>query len=589
VSVTVTQTVVGRQITELPLPWRDSTNLALLFPGANTTGAVRSTTFLGLASSAVNIMVDGVNTQEQYYKNYSDYFGFVSARLDAIEEATVTTAATTADSAGQGAVQLKFVTRQGGKGNLGPPYFDPTPKFPFIATQTDSVSIYGPEMKIPYVQSWNFGIQRELGKNMALEVRYVGNLSLQALTSFSLNELNYQSNGFFDEFKLAVANLQANMAAGRGNSFKYFGPGTNTSPLPVTLAYFTGAPASQAGDASKYTGSNWTNTTFVNRLAVTNPDPASFASSLFSDPTRRSNALAGGVAANYFVANPGLSGVTYRGNGGGNSHYDSAVVELRRRMANGLMLQTSYTFAKGWTTSTISLRRPRMNPANTGVVDHTLRANWIYELPFGGGKSLSTPFKITNKIIDNWELNGVLRWQTGAMFNLGNVRLVGMTRDELQQALQLRSDATKPILYLLPQDIIDNTIKANNTSATSTTGFSSLGAPSGRYIAPANSTGCTELYTGDCGGSNVILRGKPFTRVDLSLIKRNRITENVNFELRAEILNAFNFANFTTNSLSQNGGMSTQTWAQVTSAYRDIANANETGGRMIQIVLRLNF
>ena len=104
-TATVTQTIVGRQITELPLPWRDATNLALLFPGANTTGNVRSTTFLGLASSAVNISVDGVNTQEQYYKNYSDFFGFVSARVDAIEEATVTTAATTADSAGQGAVQ----------------------------------------------------------------------------------------------------------------------------------------------------------------------------------------------------------------------------------------------------------------------------------------------------------------------------------------------------------------------------------------------------------------------------------------------------------------------------------------------------
>ncbi len=62
-----------------------------------------------------------------------------------------------------------------------------------------------------------------------------------------------------------------------------------------------------------------------------------------------------------------------------------------------------------------------------------------------------------------------------------------------------------------------------------------------------------------------------------------------NFELRAEFLNAFNFINFTTNSLSQNGGMSSVNWAQVTSAYRDIVNTNETGGRMVQIVLRLNF
>jgi hypothetical protein len=40
-------------------------------------------------------------------------------------------------------------------------------------------------------------------------VRYVGNISLQALTSFSLNEVNWQNNGLFEEFKLAMANLQA--------------------------------------------------------------------------------------------------------------------------------------------------------------------------------------------------------------------------------------------------------------------------------------------------------------------------------------------------------------------------------------------
>lgn len=474
---------------------------------------------------------------------------------------------------------------------LGPPAFKTDPTYPFIGAPTDGVSIYGPEMKIPYVQSWNFGIQRELGRDMALEVRYVGNISLQAITDFQLNEVNWQNNGFFDEFKLAMANFQANVAANRGNTFKYFGPGTNTSPLPIMLAYLNGVSASQSGDFNKYSGSNWTNASlFVNYLGATNPNPSTFASNLFSDPTRRANALTAGLPVNFFVVNPGLlGGVSYRGNGGGNSHYDSAVVELRRRMANGLMLQSSYTFARGWTASNISLRRQRANIANTGVVEHTFRMNWIYELPFGAGKPVSTSWKAINKVIDNWEINGVARLQSGPLFNLGNVRLVGMTRDDLQQALQLRSDPAKPILYMLPQDIIDNTIKANNTSATSSTGYGSLGVPVGRYIAPANGPGCIEFFTGDCGGTAVILRGRPFTRVDLSLIKRNKITESVNFEIRAEMLNAFNFANFTTNSLSQNGGMSTNNWAQVTSAYRDIANANETGGRMIQIVLRLNF
>jgi hypothetical protein len=196
---------------------------------------------------------------------------------------------------------------------------------------------------------------------------------------------------------------------------------------------------------------------------------------------------------------------------------------------------------------------------------------------------------LISKLIDGWEVNGVARWQSGPLFNLGNVRLVGMTREELKAALNLRFGDAERRIYMLPQDIIDNTVRANNPSATSSTGYGSLGVPTGRYIAPASTANCIELFTGDCGGTAVILRGKPFTRVDLSLIKRIRITERVNCEFRGEFLNAFNFINFYTNSLSQNGGMSSVNWAQVTSAYQDIANTNETGGRMVQLVLRLNF
>ena len=62
-------------------------------------------------------------------------------------------------------------------------------------------------------------------------------------------------------------------------------------------------------------------------------------------------------------------------------------------------------------------------------------------------------------------------------------------------------DAGKPI-YMLPQDIIDNTVKAFSVSATSPTGYGDQGAPTGRYFAPANGPDCIELDAtgyGDCG------------------------------------------------------------------------------------------
>jgi hypothetical protein len=61
------------------------------------------------------------------------------------------------------------------------------------------------------------------------------------------------------------------------------------------------------------------------------------------------------------------------------------------------------------------------------------------------------------------------------LLDFGNVRLIGMTPDELRNA------------YMLPQDIIDNTIKAYSVNAT---GYGS-GAPTGRYFAPGRSCGST--------------------------------------------------------------------------------------------------
>ena len=473
---------------------------------------------------------------------------------------------------------------------LGPPAFADARAFPLKGAATDSANIFDKNVSIPYVQSWNLSVQREIGRDMAIEFRYVGNFNLKNLTTFNLNERNFQTNGFYDEFKLAQTNLQANLAAGRGSTFKYFGPGTGTSPLPITLAYFSAIPAAQANDTTKYTSTNFTSTTFINPLARTNPDPSTFALNLYNDPSRRANAATAGLPVNLFLANPGLQGgANFTGNSGFN-RYDSGVVEFRRRLAKGLLLQSSYTFAKGYDAQRISLRKP-LEHTPREIIAHTYRLNWIYELPFGPGKSFLSGKGKLDRLTGGWEFHGVARTQSGTPFSLGNVRLVGMTRKELQDAIQLRFDnaRTPNVVFLLPQDIVDNTVRAFNVSATSADGYSSRGAPTGRYIAPANSATCTQLYTGDCGFVDLLVHGKPFTRFDLSLIKKTKINEKINFELRAEALNALNHINFTTTSLTSVGGFASDNFGQVNSAYQDTANTNETGGRMIQIVLRINF
>jgi hypothetical protein len=516
------------------------------------------------------------------------------------------------------------------KDRLGPPAFETKPTYPLtgepFVQATNSVNIYNPNIRVPYSQSWTFGIQRELGQNTAIEVRYVGARNLQDWATYNLNsvELNVAENGLLGEFKLAQANLLANEKAGRracpvalvngscpqalAPTFKYFGAGTGTSPLPITLAYFSGRPASAANTASNYSSTNWANSTFVNALALNNPNlccsTTSYAGALDNNATFRNNAfdpLRGNLAANFMLTNPGLRGGANFISNGGYSRYDAVQIDLRRRLSKGLQVQANYQFAKAFesgratipgTTNPVqfSFRAPRVNELDTNTLRHALKVSWGYELPIGRGKALlGNTGAWLNHLVGGWEFYGSGRVQSGQLFDFGSVNLVGMTMKDLRKEFKLRFDDQAGVVYILPQDIIENTIRAFNASATSATGYSNLGVPTGRYLAPGSNANCIQITSGQCAPRNVFVTGPKFVRFDLSVKKQIRISERYNFELRAEFLNAFNNVNFFNPEGNAFITPSSLTFMQVTEAYRDPSNTNDPGGRLVQIVARFNF
>ncbi len=111
-STTVSSTINTNQITKLPLTSRSAMDFVNFLPGVSTPGGNRDATINGLPRGVINITLDGVNVQDNTLRSTDGFFAIVSPRLDAIEEVTVTTANQGAD-AGQGAVQIKFVTRSG--------------------------------------------------------------------------------------------------------------------------------------------------------------------------------------------------------------------------------------------------------------------------------------------------------------------------------------------------------------------------------------------------------------------------------------------------------------------------------------------
>jgi len=509
---------------------------------------------------------------------------------------------------------------------LGTPAFPSQPVYPSTDVITGDVQIFDPNLKIPYSMTWSAGFQRSLGKSMALEARYIGARGRQVWTDYNVNEADIVENGFLDEFRLAQANLRANIAAGRGNTFRYYGPGTGTSPLPIYLAYFSGIPGARAGDPSLYTSPQFGNTNFTNPLATYNPQPFTPAGTnantgLDGDVGRRANARAAGLPVNFFRANPDLqNGAFIRGNGGGNN-YDALEVELRRNMSRGLYFRTSYTFGKAYEYQRFSLRdgfQKRLNTGDEGGVTHAFKLYGVWELPFGKNKPFfGNSSGWVDRVIGGWQFAGWMRVQSGRMLDFGNVRLVGMSRKEFQKAFTLRFDDAGKAIYMLPQDIVDNTIKAFSVSATSPTGYGSLGAPTGRYIAPANGPDCIELVDsvltvqgtttggaqfgynygpGKCGEGSLAVTGPTYWTTDLSLVKRIPIKGSATLDFRAELLNAFNHANFV--PVTGGGGLvgfdnraGTGAGGYSNAGAYPLVNstANEYAPRIAQLVLRLSF
>ena len=480
--------------------------------------------------------------------------------------------------------------------------FPATPVYPITsgANRADDLAAFAPDVEIASARSWTVSFQRSLTKDMAVDIRYVGTRGVNQWSTINYNsDLNLE-NGFIDEFRLAMRNLQANNAAGgnRTGSFAYFGQGTGTSPLPIYLAYLNGLPSSRANDPTAYTGGSqtWTNTTLAQRLVATNPLPNTSATDLDDDLGRRTNATRGGLPANFFVVNPALDDVNVT-DSGAFSDYHALQLELKRRLSKGLQANVSYQYAIEGGSQFLGFRYGReMNP--TANVRHAIKTQWDWEVPVGRGQRFGSDFgPILNGLLGGWQFNGVGRIQARTI-NFGNVRLVGMTVDELTSVykhdVRVNPDTGLQTVYNLPQDIIDNTRRAFNVSTTSPTGYSALGVPEGRYFAPPNSADCLQLKAGDCAPRALLVRAPWFTRFDIGVTKRFPIQGSMNFELRVDVLNVFDNVNFdpfdyTTISNTLNTAYTSANFGQVTTAYQDSNNTFDPGGRLGQIMFRFNW
>jgi hypothetical protein len=475
---------------------------------------------------------------------------------------------------------------------ITPAPFNDTPSFPIAvrAGRADDLQLFAPDIRVASARSWTVGLQRSLSRDMAVELRYVGTRGVDQWSELNYNEPDIINNGFYEEFKLAVANLQANNAAGgsRAGSFAYFGPSSGTSPLPTYLAYLNGR--TNAGDPAAYSGSNWRSTALTGDMAVHNQFPRNSAADLDSTSSFRNNALSAGIPANFFVVNPDVDDVQVF-DSGAYSDYHALQAELRRRLSRGLQANVSYQYAVEGGSGFLGFGFGRVMQSSPNV-RHAIKTQWDWTLPVGRGQRFGTDMHpILDTLLGGWSFNGVGRVQA-VMVNFGNVRLVGMTAKDLQKMYRhdiVFNDDGVPFVQMLPDDVILNTRRAFSTSATSATGYGSLGVPEGRYIAPANSAMCTEIKLGggDCAPRTLLIRAPWFSRFDVGVAKRIALKGRTNLEVRFEMLNLFDNVNFNNGGLGNNP--SSATIFQVTSHYTDANNTFDPGGRLGQFMIRINW
>jgi hypothetical protein len=484
-------------------------------------------------------------------------------------------------------------------GRLGPEAA-PQASYPFAPNVSDSINAYHPDTRTSYTHSYSVGWQRQLGRNMALEIQYVGNQNLGQTFEWNMNATsnwNIYETGFYDEFRRAQGNLRANIAAGQGNSFAFTGaPGT--APLPIFMAFFHGVPLADARNQNpaNYTHANFRNSAWFNTMAVHNPNITGVAgtgTSGLQNPSFYANAAAAGLPANFFMANPAsYSGGSWLRMNGGRTKYDSVQIELRRRLTQGLHVQTSYV--KGvrntWNWNTLRQSTWYSVPSAVGP-DHALKVNGGYELPFGRGKRFGgNVSRLVDGFVGGWEVVGVGRYQSGPKFNIGGLTLVGMNAKDVQNMFKFyrRADATgKERIYMFPEDVILNSIRAfATTSATSLTGYSGE-LPTGRYFTRRSNLDCVAYLAGDCGVPETVLITAPwYGKTDFAVVKRFKMGANRSVEARMDLYNVFNNINFTPVGVST--GSSPASW-EVTTSARDLNASQDAGGRITSFGLRFSW
>lgn len=232
-----------------------------------------------------------------------------------------------------------------------------------------------------------------------------------------------------------------------------------------------------------------------------------------------------------------------------NSNYHSMQFSGQRRFTGSNQVNVAYTWSKNITDNPTSFINAA--PQNTYNIrddrgrapldrTHVFSANYIYELPF-----LKAQHGFAGKMLGGWQASGIISLYTGlpltvttSSYDPSGIGLIPALVAGSRPRLLCDPNASAPHAV----DQWFNAACFERNPAAGTTGILNVPGNSGRGI----------------------VRGPGLNKVDFTMTKNIRFTENIRLQLRGEAFNVFNHTNF--RAISTN--VTATTFGQVTS-FRD--------------------
>jgi len=279
--------------------------------------------------------------------------------------------------------------------------FPPSTYTPSSVIQNESLAdpfVLDQNLHLPYSENWNFGIQRELGRNTQLELNYIGVEGIRLLRVVDGNQPN----------PALVQKLRAFCADPTYN------PANPVVPNPANPNGCIDSPIASLLNETVQ-GENL-------YLGAETPGPNS---NFTTNPPTIVPVLPFDAVNNSAVLHPQLL------KDAGNSIYNALQATLTKRFSHGLYIQGAYTWAHEIDNASFPLSSQANNsvfPSNSynlradrsnGSFDirQSFVANYVWELPFGKQRAYFN-HGLAGKILEGFSLAGITSFQGGFPYDV---------------------------------------------------------------------------------------------------------------------------------------------------------------------------